>query len=266
MAKPFKKTKFGYDIRVSLGLGYSRRKTKAEISRKIEGLEAKFTKRINDYFRRNFGQRDFYESWKKSSFEKTKKELSTQFISSLSTNTKHQKKLINLYAEAWKNKYEDTINKYRRADPGYTQKPYRSYYQLKKKLKKEGSHPRHSQETVKFTTWGLSTGDLRDSIYKGFKSGGKGGVVKVSSLAVQGAYRVNWDYFQTTEGDRSGLPYPVRFMNHLIDLDVIDNYEDFIDFLPSDWDLISDYIMMALKTDFTDIMKKSFQQLKNEEI
>jgi len=254
---------------VRVGLGKSGIKlVRSDVKKTVKGLEAKFTKRLNDYFRRNFGMSDFYKRWKADGFQATKEELSTKFVSSLSTNTKYQRPLLNLYAKAWKNKYQDTINKYRKADPQYTAKPYRAHYAMKRKaVKGDAKMSRGSGRRIKYTTWGLASGYLRDSIFRGFKGGMSGsGPVKVSSLAVQGAYSVNWDYFPVAANDnKAGLPYAVRFMNHLINLEVIDNYEDFIDFLPGDWDEISKYIMGLLSTDFTEIMREAFKSLPSEQ-
>lgn len=213
------------------------KKQAREISGQLAKMNKEILSRLNAEYQKLFGTETSFQDWARSKFQTESRLRSGQ---TSFNDTSYNRKLKDLYVKAWKNKYALMRSQYQALSPGYQKG---DWYKRKKRLKDRGEPaPGRSGgpgSKIKYTTQALMTGYLRESIEKGFRSGGNEHL-KVYNLLLQGGFELDLDSFPTTGG---GGSYPSYFVSFMIANGILEDEQDFVDLLPSDWDKIANLIV-----------------------
>lgn len=170
------------------------------------------------------------------------------------TNGRHTGKrrqdLIAAYQLAWKRAYQRNIRTAKSLGLGRDV----SYNASKLGMKQRGS--RVWGRKVKYQTPLLMTGHLRNSIATGFAAGGNK-YLRLPNMLLFGAYRVDFKHFNPPWNyDASGYTYVQRLMQFLEGKGM--DQEEFFDFEPAMWNLISAKMMKIVQKDFLPKLQQEF--------
>lgn len=229
------------------------RTSERDLETSFEELNDNIRKQLEILYRKTFGKETSLQDWVGGNRSAVSKKLSNARSTRVKQNPLSLDKLLQAYSSAWKNKYKKIIADYKAADSGYKERKWHKW--KKDNLRKKA--PVHRPGTkVRFTTWGLTTGYLRESIDRGFNQGGNQNL-EVSNLLLQGGFSVNWENYQQTKG---GEAHYVLFIKHLISIGVLDSQDDFLDFAESDWKKIASFMFFFVKNNFVDQFQEALSE------
>lgn len=233
---PGKKAKINIGFKVT---------SKQRIKQGVGELNKQINDRLATLYEQVFGSSTRFEDWKKGKSRATKNKLQGRLFTDFNQGSAFSKKIKEMYVDGWKNKYDKIRRDYQAADPGY---PENDWGKWKRKNKRRARTPHYKQRQVRYTTWGLTSGYLRESIEKGFASGGNKHL-KVGNLLLQGGFSVDWDSYPKRS---DGKVHYREFVEHLIRLGVLKDEDDFLEFLPGDWQAIANYMLFLIQNGFAD--------------
>ena len=217
------------------------------LERGLRRLNKELDSKLRDLYTKTFGTSTSYDDWKKGKINTTKSKLKNEsrLATSFSQSSSIGKQLTKMYVDAWKNKYDKIRQDYKSADSGYRDKQWSKW---KSRGKGKYRTPHYPNRQVRYSTWGLTSGYLRQSIERGFQSGGNRHL-KLGNLLVQGGFELDWDSYPKRS---DGRVHYREFVDHLVRLGVLADGEEFINFLPSDWQRIANYMFYLIENNFVD--------------
>lgn len=229
--------------------------SESKIRDAFEKLDDQTKNYLNKLFKDAFKTDKKFSDWEGSKANSQNRKLRSFLLRDFSSSSSDVKKLRKLYVNAWKKKYTRIRKNYASADPDYKS---REWYQWKRRGRRKYRTPHYPARQVEYTTWGLTSGYLRDSITSAFSSDEN--EVVVGNLLLQGGFRVNWDYYPQSGGQAHYL----WFVELLIKKGVLSSEEDFINFMPTDWRKIASAMKKIAQKKFVNNMQKAVDQVDVE--
>lgn len=234
----------------SYKISYDMKAAEKNVNEVLKRIDERVYGRLEALYQRVFGSQTTLEDWgvgarvnipRSTLRDRLKKEPFTKFGDGLSSD----KKLLEAYSVAWKNKYAQIIKDYQSADPEYPEKRWAKW--KKNGLRKR--YPSHKPDSkVRYVGWGLTTGYLRDSILRGFKSGGNR-ILQVPNILLQGGYSINFSEFEQSGNGRSHYE---EFIELMVKRGVLNSEDDFLEFADNDWRRIASVTFALVKNNFVD--------------
>lgn len=237
-------TKFGFRARLE--------KSKQKIKKKLNEFVEDANEEVNKLYQSVFGSSSKFTDWKGRGI---KSQFSRQLKKDFNPGALNTVRLKNLYAKAWKNKYDAIRAAYKSADPGYTE---REWYKWKKRGKRKYRTPHYPARKIYYTTWGLASGYLRDSIETAFKRQGE--EVTYGNLFLQAGFEVDWSQYPQSKGKA----HYEHFIDHLIQLGVVSSEADFFDFMNNDWRKIANVMSDIVRDNFVENVDEVVEQIRKE--
>lgn len=239
-----------------INLKFAFQKKTRDIQKKIASKMDQVLDQLNNSFQKVFGKETSLKDWRDNP-RQTERRLREDIVTDISNLKPTQaNRLKYLYKKAWQKRYSQIISDYKAASPNYNQGAWRKYKQ--KGLRR--LRPAHwVNRKIYYTTHGLTTGYLRDSITSGFQAGGNKHL-NVANLLLQGGFALDLSSYRSGSSDKKD--HYTEFINQLVKAGVLSQPEDFMRFEARDWQRIGSYIKSVIGQEFVTDFKKIVENIK----
>lgn len=227
----------------------------AAIGKQFDEYAKKVKTKLDKIYQDTFGNTNSFDDWKRPSVAQSKIQRSSINEAAFGNRTVRAK-MLTLYVNAWKRKYDKVRQEYKARDPGYKD---REWY--KRKVSGKGKYrPQHNRtKTVKYVEWGLATGHFRDTIVKQLRAG-TGDAIDMQNILVTSGFSINYAA-QSLVGGGVRQDHYYQYVQHLVDLGVLTDTLDMPTFLPRDQDQIAETLEELIQRGFID---QALRVLRNE--
>lgn len=226
----------------------NRTKFKRSLTDELRRYKNKFEKDLRQAYTRWFGSR-YFNQWRSGRLRFGTRAAFNTSLDDL-TQSSQRSAFRAVFSKAWKNRYQDIIKLHKKAVPDYKQT---KWYRWKVRGLNKYKAPHYPQRKVKYKTWSLTTGFLRDAVQRDIDSGNNE-IFEISNPMLVAGVRLNFDAFPDGVGDNYR-----EFAEYLVKKGAISEINEFVQLRDDDWDEVRKLVLFYLRRGFIQDLEDTLQ-------